>query len=98
MHEVLRAPVTEAQLEWARHVATHAGLSVAEWLRSLVDRAIGEHRCAECAPSPPACKSCATRKRRGFEGLCSACAQERTQNELTAERALAPTAGRKWPQ
>lgn len=51
MHSMLRAPVTEAQLWWARHVATHAGLSLAEWLRSLVDRAIGEHECDECKPA-----------------------------------------------
>jgi hypothetical protein len=50
MRAVLRAPVTEAQLEWAQHAATADGLTVAEWLRSLVDRAIGEHRCAKCEP------------------------------------------------
>lgn len=48
MGEVLRAPVTESQLWWAEHVATHAGLTVAEWLRSLVDRAVSEHRCGDC--------------------------------------------------
>lgn len=51
MSEILRAPVTESQLWWAQHVAAHAGLSVAEWLRSLVDRSIGEHGCEECKPA-----------------------------------------------
>lgn len=48
MSEMLRAPVTEPQLWWVQHVATHAGLSVAEWIRSLVDAAIGRHECGEC--------------------------------------------------
>lgn len=39
---------TSAQLWWAQHVATHAGLTVAEWIRSLVDRAVGEHWCSGC--------------------------------------------------
>jgi hypothetical protein len=46
---ILRASVTDAQLAWAEHVAEHEGLTLAEWQRSLVDRAISEHTCAECA-------------------------------------------------
>lgn len=50
MGEVLRAPCTPVQKQWAEHVAQASGLTVAEWLRSLVDRAVGEHRCPECKP------------------------------------------------
>jgi len=46
---ILRTSVTDAQLAWAEHVAEHEGLTLAEWQRSLVDRAISEHTCAECA-------------------------------------------------
>ena len=48
LSEQLPLRLTESQLWWARHVATHSGLTVAEWLRSLVDRAVSEHRCGDC--------------------------------------------------
>lgn len=44
----IQVRATEAQLWWAQHLADHAGLTVAEWIRSLIDRAAGEHRCKEC--------------------------------------------------
>ncbi len=53
MSEMLRAPVTPSMLWWARHAAEHAGLTLAEWLRFLVDRSIGEHACEECADERP---------------------------------------------
>lgn len=46
MAAVLRAPCTPAQEWWAKHVAESAGMTAAEWLRSLVDAAVGEHRCS----------------------------------------------------
>lgn len=63
MSEMLRAPVTGSQLWWAEHVAARAGLTVAEWIRSLVDRAVGEHRCEECNQLNRAARR-ATRSRR----------------------------------
>jgi hypothetical protein len=53
MSEMLRAPATPAQLWWAEHVAAAAGLTVAEWIRSLVDRGISEHRCQDCSGGKP---------------------------------------------
>jgi hypothetical protein len=35
-----------------QHLAAHAGLPLAEWIRSLIDRAAGEHRCEECGDEP----------------------------------------------
>ncbi len=46
---ILRTSVTEAQHAWAEHVAGE--MSLPEWLRSLVDRAIGDHTCEECEPA-----------------------------------------------
>lgn len=37
---------------WWEHVADHAGMSLAEWLRMLADREIGEHGCEGCADVP----------------------------------------------
>lgn len=37
------------------------------------------------APPPVKCSACAVRKRSGFEGLCPACANERTRKELAAD-------------
>ena len=36
----------------------------------------------------PACKACETRRSKGFDGQCPACARERVQAEMAAERAL----------
>lgn len=52
MPEIVRASVTAAQLWWAQHLADHAGLTLAEWIRSLIDRAAGEHECEECGEEP----------------------------------------------
>lgn len=48
MTEIIRVSVTPSQLWWAEHAAEYAGIPLAEWLRSLIDRAIGEHACEEC--------------------------------------------------
>lgn len=49
MTEIIRVSVTPSQLWWAEHVAEHVGLPLTEWIRSLIDQAVGEHTCAECS-------------------------------------------------
>lgn len=47
MSKMLRAPCTPTMHGWAEHVASSAGLPIAEWLRALVDRAVSEHTCPQ---------------------------------------------------